>query len=127
MHGTKRMSLKEVYEKHYADLVKKLPMRDARFMGSLTSAGFLVGDLRDQINAERTPADKATTFLETAITPYMQEDDEDIEELQKLLKEMDKFGGIVKRLADKIKADLPAVDRVVDPVPPDASGNLILH
>ena len=113
------MSLKGVYEKHYVDLVNRLPMTDATFMARLTPAGFFSGDLKAQINVERTPAEKATKFLEGAITPYMQEDGADVRELLKLLNAMDKHGGIVKRLADNIKADLSSVGiELVSPVGP---------
>ena len=85
------MPLKDIYEKHYLKLVEKLPMRDAKFLAGLTSAGlFAGGDLKDQVLAENTPAAKATVFLDSAIGPYMEEDDEDVEELLKLLKVMEK-------------------------------------
>ena len=102
------MSAKDKYEEFYSDLVKKLPMKDPMFLADLTSAGlFATGNLKDEVKARSTPADKATHFLDEAITPFMEEDDIDLEPLYKLLKVMEKHGGVVKRLADKIKAAIP--------------------
>ena len=102
------MSIKSKYEEFYSQLVDKLPMRDAKFMASLTSAGlFAGGNLKDEVIAQSTPADKATHFLDNAISPYIEDDDVDLEPLYKLLKAMEKHGGVAKRLADKIKTAIP--------------------
>ena len=101
-------SVKEKYDEFYSPLVDKLPMMDAKFMASLTSAGlFSEGNLKDEVQAERTSAARATTFLDSAISPYIQEDDVELEPLYKLLKAMEKHGGIAKRLAEKIKTAIP--------------------
>ena len=102
------MSVKDKYEEFYLDLVKKLPMKDPMFLAGLTSAGlFAGGNLKDEVKARPTPADKAGHFLDEAISPYIEDDDVDLEPLYKLLKVMEKHGGVVKRLADKIKAAIP--------------------
>lgn len=115
------MSAKEKYEGFYSDLVKKLPMNDSMFLAGLTSAGlFAAGNLKDEVNARGTAAEKATHFLDEAISPYIEEDDVDLEPLYKLLKVMEKHGGVVKRLAEKIKSAIPP-DGSPDVPPPGPS------
>ena len=102
------MSDKEKYDEIYPDLVTKLPMKDVTFLAKLTKERLFTGDLKDEVNAKATAAQAAAHFLDSAISPYIEEDgDVDLEPLYKLLKAMEKHGGILKKLVAKIKKALP--------------------
>ena len=95
-------SIKEIYEQHYSGLVDKLPMKDAKFIAALTSAGFFIGDLKNEVDEQLTQAKRASHFLDSAILPSLKDDD-DLDPLYNLLKVMEDHGGVVKRLAKTIK------------------------
>ena len=101
-------SIKEKYEKFYSAF-DKLPMEDSKFIADLVSANLFTGDLRNEVKAQPTQAKKAIHFLDNAISPYIVDDDDDVdlEPLYKLLKVMEKYGGVVKKLAEKIKTAIP--------------------
>ena len=106
-------SIKEVFENYFPELIRKLPIDDAMFKGNLVKEGFFSSgtDVKGKVYAQSTPADRATYFLENVIQPNIaDEGDEDRELIDKLLKVMDKYGGVVKKLATKIKANLPPDD-----------------
>ena len=66
-------STKEKYEEVYSDLVRKLPMNDAKFLADLTKEGlFAGGDLRDEVKTQPTPAAKASHILDNSISPYIE-------------------------------------------------------
>jgi len=68
-HFTAEVSTSEVFQHFYAKLVKTLPMDDAIFIAELFSAKLLPGDVKDQVKAMSTQADKATHFLDHVIQP----------------------------------------------------------
>ena len=106
-------TIKEVYENYYPELIRKLPIDDAMFKANLVKEGLFSSgtDVKGEVYAQSTRAKRATYFLDSVIEPNIaDEDDEDRELFDKLLKVMDKYGGVVKKLATKIKADLPPDD-----------------
>ena len=103
-------SVREKYDDFFPQLITKLPMTDAIFKAYLVKEGLFSGggDLKGQVDAKATSADKATHFLENAISPSITDDDcLDLDPLYKLLGVMEKYGGVVKTLAAKIKAAIP--------------------
>ena len=56
-----------IIRKYFEDLVKLLPMNDAKFRAKLYSAGLLPGNLWDEIQSKQTAADKAEHFLHHGI------------------------------------------------------------
>jgi len=67
--GIKEMASAEVFKEFYAKLVKALPMNDALFIAELVSNDLLPGDLEEQLESQKTSADKATHFLKRVIKP----------------------------------------------------------
>ena len=113
-------SVREKYEGFIPQLVRKLPMTDAIFKANLVKEGLFSGggDLKGQVDAKATSAEKATHFLDKAISPgIMDEDDDDLnlDPLYKLLGVMEKYGGVVKTLATKIKTTIPKSDPTSTP------------
>ena len=102
--STKRAS-KQVFLCYYPKLVEILPMNDATFIAELVPHGLLPGDLRDQLEAQKTSKDKATHFLDNAIKPSIIIGDEN--SFTKLLSVMvgGDFPG-VRNLAKRIKDSL---------------------
>ena len=77
-------------------------MNDATFTAALVPYGLLPGDLKDQLEARKTPKDKATHFLDNAIKPsIIIGDDNSFTNLLNVMAGGD-FPG-VKNLAKRIK------------------------
>ena len=57
----------DVFQQFYSKLVDALPMDDFRFIAELFSNGFLPGNLKSQVKAEKTSAGKAVLFLDSVI------------------------------------------------------------
>jgi len=69
------MASAEVFKEFYSKLVKTLPMNDAVFIAELVSNDLLPGDLEEQLESQRTLADKATHFLKRVIKPSVSSSD----------------------------------------------------
>ena len=103
-------SVRQKYDNFCPQLITKLPMTDAIFKAYLVKEGLFSGggDLKGQVDAKATSAEKAAHFLEKAISPSITDDEFlDLDPLYKLLDVMEKHGGVVKTLAAKIKAAIP--------------------
>ena len=94
------MNTNEFIQKFYEQLVKYLPMDDAQFRASLTTAGLLPGNLKSAIISKLTKADMAEHFLDNGIK-------NDIESFLRLLKVMRNSEHTqLKLLATEIQRDL---------------------
>ena len=99
------MSTSKVFKQFYAKLVKTLPMSDAGFVAELFSSDLLPGNLKDQIKAKETRADKAMCFLDSKIDPDISVGDfRSFEKLLDIMEESDYDS--VKSLAEKIGNDI---------------------
>ena len=99
------MSALQVFEDNYESLVTSLPLDDAIFSAKLRSRRLLPGNLKSTIESQKTPADKATIFLDKAIEPSLKNDD--ITPLKKLLTVMEDSGNdSLKKLAKTIRSTL---------------------
>ena len=67
----------EAFQQFYSKLVETLPMDDVKFIAKLYSKGLLPGNLKSQIKSEKTSADKADLFLDSAVKPSVTSDDAD--------------------------------------------------
>ena len=100
-----KMSTSKVFKQFYAKLVKTLPMSDAGFVAELFSSDLLPGNLKDQIKAKETRADKAMCFLDGKIDPdILIGDFRSFEKLLNIMEESDYDS--VKSLAEKIGNDI---------------------
>ena len=61
------MNTNEFIQKFYEKLVKYLPLDDAQFRASLTTAGLLPGNLKSAVISKPTRADMAEHFLDNGI------------------------------------------------------------
>ena len=61
------MNTNEFIQKFYEKLVKYLPLDDAQFRASLTTAGLLPGNLKSTVISKPTRADMAEHFLDNGI------------------------------------------------------------
>ena len=68
------MSTTELFQQFYSKLVETLPMDDVKFIAKLYSDRLLPGNLKNQLKAEKTSADKAAHFLDSVIEPSMTSD-----------------------------------------------------
>ena len=62
------MSTSKVFRQFYTKLVTTLPMDDKVFLAKLFAGGLLTGDLREQIDAQMTAAQKSSFFLNQTIS-----------------------------------------------------------
>ena len=62
------MSTSEVFRQFYVKLIKILPMNDPLFTAELFASDLLPGYLKQKIEAEKTPVDKAKCFLDHKIS-----------------------------------------------------------
>ena len=69
------MASAEVFKEFYSKLVKTLPMNDAVFIAELVSNDPLPDNLEEQLESQRTSADKATRFLKGIIKPSVNSSD----------------------------------------------------
>ena len=100
------MTVLDIYNEYYAKLIKKLPMKDAIFLGKLYTADLFSGNQKEKMESETTSPERATYFLDNAIKPAL-EDDDDIEPFLKLLEVMEKFdNNLLKKLAAEIRMKL---------------------
>jgi len=61
------MSLKDIYQKFYGDLITKLQVKDPLFNAELYSAGLFPGNTRAEVQSKSTPAEAAMHFLDSVI------------------------------------------------------------
>ncbi|XP_065896401.1 uncharacterized protein [Dysidea avara] len=81
-------------------LTKALPLDDAVFRSKLDDAGLFYGDLKEEVKAKPTAAQKAEHFLDHGIKS-------DADNIRRLLKVMEEFNNSsVKSLAREIKVDI---------------------
>ena len=59
----------DVFQQFSCQLVDTLPMDDVRFITKLYSERLLPGNLKSQVKAQKTSADKAALFLDSVIEP----------------------------------------------------------
>jgi len=67
--------MEDVFKEFYLQLVKALPMDDVEFTSQLYSRNLLPGNLKEQVDAKPTRADKAAYFLDYGIEPGLNIDD----------------------------------------------------
>ena len=95
------MNTNEFIQKFYEQLVWHLPLDDAYFRASLTTAGLLPGDLKSAIISKSTRADMAEHFLDNGIK-------NDIKSFLTLLKVMrNSENEQLKLLATEVQRDIP--------------------
>ena len=95
----------QVFLHYYPKLVEILPMNDATFRATLVPHGLLPGDLKQQVEEQKTSRDKAAHFLDNAIKPsVMIGDDNAFTKLLIVMADCD-FQG-VGNLAKQIKGGL---------------------
>ena len=96
---------RDVFQQFYSKLVDTLPMGDVRLIAELYSNGLLPGNLKSQVNAQKTSADKAALFLDSVIEPSVTSDGGS--SFDKLLRVMmDSEYQHVKELAKQIRSNL---------------------
>lgn len=109
------MAYIKAYDNHVEDLVKCLPMDDARFISKLSSQQLLPGDTGERIESTATQTKKALYFLSHVIKPAL--DIKKTENFQKLLSIMQGCGyHHVQSLSFEIKSE-------IDEMKTDVSGN----
>ena len=95
----------QVLMAYYSYLVKCLPMDDTVFTATLTKHKLLPGNIKSQLTALRTQADRALYFLDHVIKPAL--DIDDTSSFNKLLSIMEQCGyDHVEKLACKIKSGI---------------------
>ena len=95
------MNTNELIQKFYEQLVKYLPLDDAQFRASLTTAGLLPGNLKSAIISKPTRADMAEHFLDSGIK-------NDIKSFSILLEVMrNSEHDQLKLLATEVQRDIP--------------------
>ena len=96
----------EVFKEFYSKLVKTLPMNDAIFIAELYSHDLLPGDLKHQLNlSDKTPAVKATIFLDSMIYPSVIRDiGSSFDKLLNVMEDSEYQG--VKELAQQIRTSI---------------------
>jgi len=96
---------RDVFQQFYSKLVDTLPMDDVRFVAELFSNSLLPGNLKSQVKAQKTSADKAALFLDSVIEPSVTSDGGSC--FDKLLNVMmDSEYTHVKELARQIRSNL---------------------
>ena len=94
------MNTNEFIQKFYDQLVRYLPMDDAQFRASLTTAHLLPGNLKSAIISKPTRADMAEHFLDNGI--------KNIKSFSVLLKVMrNSEDDQLKLLATEVQRDIP--------------------
>ena len=94
-----------VYQQFYPMLLQVLPMDDAVFVGNLFSNNLLPGDIKSNILAKQTRAEKVSYFLDNVVYPAFLVNETSNNQLNKLLKLMTESDyDTVKLLAAKITA-----------------------
>ena len=84
------MSVIEVYNQFYSNLVEVLPMNDEQFLLNLLSCGLLPGDLLNQVETKETLAERAKCFLNNKINHDVSRGD--FESFHELLNKMEESG-----------------------------------
>ena len=98
--------LTDVYFRHKTRLLQILPLEDPLFIAHLQGNGLLRdGDLVHVIDSKHTRASKVYVFLKYAIEPSLKDDEK--AELEKLLSVMERSDNSCKRLANKIRNEIP--------------------
>jgi len=88
----------QVITKYYRDLVTLLPFNDVHFRSCLETAGLFEGNLKEEVKAKPTSAEKAEHFLDHIKNDHGS--------FIKLLTVMEEFSSdSIKNLASKIKSD----------------------
>jgi len=87
----------QVITKYYRDLVT-LPFDDVYFRSRLETAGLFEGNLKEEVKAKPTSAEKAEHFLDKIKNDHGR--------FIKLLTVMEEFSSNSKNLASKIKSDI---------------------
>jgi len=85
-----------VFVKYYSKLIQQLPINDAVFRSQLYSNKLLPGNLKEEIQAKSTKADKAEHFLDNAIK-YSAPN------FKKLIALMLKYDDVLQKTATDIK------------------------
>ena len=95
----------KIYQKHYVQLVRCLPMDDVIFIGELFGNDILPSDLKANLESLPTSAKKAAKFLDNIIGPALQVGSDN--QLFSLLKIMEESGyETVKKLAGTVMSEL---------------------
>ena len=95
------MNTNEFIQKFYEQLVRYLPLDDAQFRASLTTAGLLPGNLKSAIISKPTKADMAEHFLDNGIK-------NDIKSFLRLLEVMrNSEHDQLKLLATEVQRNIP--------------------
>ena len=95
----------KIYQKHYVQLVRCLPMDDVIFIGELFGNDLLPSDLKANLESLPTSAKKAAKFLDSIIGPALQVGSDN--QLFSLLKIMEESGyETVKKLAGTVMSEL---------------------
>ena len=95
------MSAKELFKEFYAKLVRVLPLDNVMFIIMLESSNFMTGDVKNEINAKPTRADKAIFFLNTTISPALSAGNDSL------------FFGLLKVMEDSDIPDVKAVAKEI--------------
>ena len=100
------MSTSEVFKEFYSKLVETLPMNDVTFVAKLYSHDLLSRELKNQLNlSDKTPAVKATIFLDSVIEPSVISDiGSSFDKLLNVMEDSEYQG--VKELVEQIRTSV---------------------
>ena len=102
------MTHRKAYDNHFEDLVKCLPLDDARFIIKLPRS-LLPGDTEGKIEAKPTKAEKSLYFLSTVIKPAL--DVGDTSTFDALISVMENCGfNNVMKVVEDIKSEIVNFD-----------------
>ena len=97
-------SVLEVFQEHYPQLMKVLPMDDDYFIAQLYAKNLLTGSLKADIESLST-TNRASKFLDDVIKPSVENNDcTKFHALLRLMKKTD--DSTIKALANKIRKSL---------------------
>ena len=96
-------SVLDVFQEHYPQLIRLLPMNDECFMAELYAKKLLPGNLKADIESLLTSTKRASKFLDEVIKPLVENNDcTKFHTLLRLMKENDDV--TIKQLADTIRS-----------------------
>ena len=106
MNKNEAKNYTDILKEFTPQLLKTLPIDDVTFMAELGAADLLPGDLKAEIKAKSTPAQKVDHFLDRAV-----KDNESLRELIKVMQKSD-YSLILAKLVGEMENQLnPKLDR----------------
>lgn len=101
------MSALDVYTEFLPKLTSVLPIKDPTFTARLVQKGLFAGNMKAKVRSFSTEAEANEYFLEKVVEdPLKDEDDPDLEPLEKLLSIMKAYSKSLRKLAESISEEL---------------------